>query len=95
MNRMTNHVFRLYIAGEAPNSLRAQTNLTEICKSYLPGIYQIEIIDVIKSPELALKDNVLMTPMLIRISPAPVCKIVGSLSDMLTTLRSLGIEVAA
>ncbi len=42
---------------------------------------------------LALKDNVLMTPILLKLSPAPVRRIVGALSQMQTVLDTLGLEV--
>ena len=93
MSRRTKYKFRLYVAGDAPNSAQAQTNLTVLCQTYLPDRYEIEIVDVLKVPMLALKDNVLMTPTLLKLSPAPVRRIVGALSQMQTVLDPLGLEV--
>ena len=86
------HKFRLYVAGDAPNSAQAQENLVMFCETYLPDRYEIDVVDVLKVPMLALKDNVLMTPTLLRLSPAPVRKIVGALSQMQTVLDALGLE---
>ena len=93
MSRREKYKFRLYVAGDAPNSAQAQTNLTALCLTYLPDRYEIEVVDVLKAPMLALKDNVLMTPTLLKLAPAPVRRIVGALSQMQTVLDTLGLEV--
>lgn len=92
MSRRTKYKFRLYVAGDAPNSVQAQANLIVLCQTHLPANYEIEVVDVLKEPMIALKDNVLMTPTLLKLSPAPVRKIVGSLSQMQTVLDTLGLE---
>jgi circadian clock protein KaiB len=93
MSRRTIYKFRLYIAGDAPNSAQAQNNLTALCETYLLDRYEIEVVDVLKMPMVALQDNVLMTPTLLKLAPAPVRKIVGTLSQMQTVLNVLGLEV--
>lgn len=93
MNRRTKYKFRLYVAGDAPNSAQAKANLTALCEAHLPGRYEIEVVDVLKAPKLALKDNVLMTPTLLKLSPAPVGRIVGTLSQMQIVLDTLGLGV--
>lgn len=95
MSRRTKYRFRLYVAGDAPNSVQAQANLTALCETHLPDRYEIEIVDVLKVPMLALKDNVLMTPTLLKLSPAPVRRIVGALSQMQIVLDTLGLQVIA
>lgn len=74
-------LLRLYIAGQSPRSLDAFANLTAICEQHLPGQYEVEIVDVIERPDLAAADDVLALPMLIRIAPPPVRRIIGNLSD--------------
>ena len=93
MSRRTKYKFRLYVAGDAPNSAQAQANLIALCETHLPDRYEIEVVDVLKDPMVALKDNVLMTPTLLKLSPAPVRRIVGALSQMQTVLDTLGLEV--
>jgi circadian clock protein KaiB len=83
--------FRLYVAGDAANSAEALANLTALCGEHLPGRHEIELIDVFKEPGRALTDGIYMTPTLVRLTPAPVCRIVGTLSEPLTVLRTLGI----
>ena len=93
MSRLTKYKFRLYIAGDAPNSVQAKANLLALCQTYLPERHEIEVVDVLKAPMLALKDNILMTPTLLKLAPAPVRRIVGALSQMQTVLDTLGLQV--
>ena len=79
--RQGQYVLRLYVAGAAPNSLRAVTNLRAICDGQPAPGYELEIVDVLKHPRRALADGVLVTPTLLRVSPLPILKIVGSLGD--------------
>ena len=81
---------RLYVAGDAPNSVRAITNATAICDAhYAPG-YVLEIIDLMTEPLRALSDAIIVTPTLLRLSPLPVRRIIGNLSDTQQVLLSLG-----
>ena len=85
-------VMRLYIAGKAPNSVRAIANLHAICHEYLKDRYKLEIVDVFEEPMRALADGVLVTPSLAKVSPAPLASVVGNLSDRSSVLLALGIE---
>jgi circadian clock protein KaiB len=85
-------VMRLYIANNAPNSVRAVANLAAICKEHLKDKFKLEIIDVLESPLRALADGILVTPSLAKLSPRPVAKIVGNLSDRGSVVRALGIR---
>jgi circadian clock protein KaiB len=85
-------VMRLYISGNAPNSVRAIANLEAICEEYLKDGYKLEIVDVFEQPIRALTDGVLVTPSLAKVSPAPVANVVGNLSDRSNVLLALGIE---
>ena len=80
MSTTAHFCFRLYIAGDGPNSMVAVTNLYAFCREHLPEQHEIEIIDVLREPKRALNEGVLLTPMLARVSPDPVRKIVGNLS---------------
>lgn len=72
---------RLYVAGQTPKSLAAITNLKRICEDNLAGRYSIEIIDLLKTPQLAAGDQIVAIPTLIRRLPPPLKRIIGSLSD--------------
>jgi circadian clock protein KaiB len=92
MSRRVVHRFRLYVADDAPNSARALSNLTALCREHLPGRHEIDVVDVFRHPERALADEIYMTPTLLRLSPSPARKILGSLSDTLAVLQLLGLE---
>ena len=87
--------FRLYIAGDTPNSANALANLTALCNDQLPGRHEIEVVDVFRHPKRALADGILMTPTLVALTPPPVRRIVGTLSHTQTVLLTLGLEALA
>ena len=89
MNKRAHFTFRLYVAGDAPNSTMAIANLKALCREHVPDRHEIEIVDVLREPNRALADGVLLTPMLVRCSPAPVRKILGNLSEPKTLLQVL------
>jgi len=95
MNAATQFKFRLYVAGDAENSLAAIANLREICELCLPARHQVELIDVLLDPMRALADGILMTPTLVKLTPLPVRRIVGSLSQIKTVLQTLGLPALA
>jgi circadian clock protein KaiB len=85
--------FRLYVAGDAHNSAQAIVNLTAFCRAYLQDRHAIELVNVFKEPKRALVDGILMTPTLVKISPAPAPqRIVGTLSQAQPMMRALGLE---
>ena len=85
------YVFRLYFASGAPNSVRALANLYAICRKHFPESHRIELIDVMKDPMRALADAILVTPMVVKLSPAPELQIIGNLSEEKEVLRALGL----
>jgi len=72
---------RLYVAGQTPRSLATFANLKRICETHLKGKYEIEVIDLLKHPELAKDDQILALPSLVRQLPPPVKKIIGDLAN--------------
>lgn len=72
---------RLYVTGTSPRSQRAITSLRAICDERLGTEYELEIIDVVASPQEAEDHKIIATPTLIRIAPEPVRRIIGDLSD--------------
>ncbi len=86
MSLQKKYKFRLYVTGVSPNSAMAQANLTALCQTHLRDRYEIEVVDVLKTPMVALEDSVLMTPTLVKLSPPPVRRIIGSLSQMQAVL---------
>jgi circadian clock protein KaiB len=95
VTRRTLFKFRLYTADGTQNSAQALANLTAICQSHVPGRYEIETVDVFREPERARADGIRMTPTLIKVSPGPSCRIIGSLSQTQNVLVALGMELSA
>jgi circadian clock protein KaiB len=81
---------RLYVAGNAPNSLRAIANAKAICEDHVSSAYQLEIVDLLQHPQRALADGIIVTPTLLRLSPLPVARVVGNLADTSQVLLLLG-----
>jgi circadian clock protein KaiB len=84
-------VFRLCVAGMTSRSRAAIVNLRALCDQYLSGRYTIEVIDLYQQPELARQHQILATPTLIKSWPMPERRLLGSLSDLVGTLKCLGI----
>ena len=85
---------RLYIAGLSPNSVAAIANLKKICEDQLKGRYRIEVVDLLKKPQLAKGDQIIAIPTLVRRLPPPVKKIIGNLSKAERALVGLDIQPA-
>ena len=83
---------RLYVAGQTPKSLAAFANLKKICEEHLAGRYHIEIIDLLKDPQLASGDQILAIPTLVRKLPEPIKKIIGDLSNTERVLIGLDLR---
>ena len=83
---------RLYVAGQTPKSLAAFANLKELCDVHLNGKYRIEVIDLVKKPQLARDDQIIAIPTLVRRLPQPIRKIIGDLCDRRQTL--IGLELS-
>ena len=86
---------RLYIAGQTPNSVLALKNITKYCKEHLKGKYIIEVIDLLKNPQLAEGDQIFAIPTLVRKVPEPLRKIIGDLSNEDKVLVGLNIRPAS
>lgn len=74
-------VLKLYVTGETPNSIRAINNLKKVLSEEYKGMYELRVIDITKNPQLAEDEKILATPMLSRVLPLPVKRIIGDLSD--------------
>ncbi|MFH1615966.1 MAG: circadian clock protein KaiB [Planctomycetota bacterium] len=72
---------KLYVMGQTLNSKMAIKNLRAILQNELKGLYTLKVIDVLKKPNLAIKDKIIATPTLIKVLPQPVRKIIGDLSN--------------
>ena len=85
---------RLYVSDHTPKSAAAFANLKRICEEHLAGQYRIEVIDLVKNPQLAEGDQIFAIPTLVRKLPEPVKKIIGDLSNTERVLVGLDIREA-
>ena len=83
---------RLYIAGQTPNSIAAIANLEKLCEDKLRGKYRIEVVDLLKKPQLAKGDQIIAIPTLVRRLPPPVKKIIGNLSKTESVIVGLDLK---
>lgn len=83
--------FRLYVAGEAPNSQQAIANLHAFCRRYLADRHAIEIVDVLEQPRRALDEGILLTPALVIRSPGPARTLIGNLAKADVLRRTLNL----
>jgi circadian clock protein KaiB len=92
MSRRSIFKFQLFVAAGTPNSNQAVFNLNAICRTHLAGRHEIEIVDVVREPKRALAGDIRMTPTLLKLSPAPIRRIVGTLSQTQRVLDTLGLS---
>ncbi len=86
------YILRLFVTGILPNSARAVINIKTICEKYLKGIYELEIIDIYQQPDLALTEDIIAIPVLIKKSPLPEVRLIGDLSNTETVLQGLHLD---
>jgi circadian clock protein KaiB len=86
---------RLYVAGQTPRSIAAFGNLKRLCEEHLSGRYSIEVVDLVKHPQLAAGDQIVAIPTLVRKLPEPLRKIVGDLRDAERALVGLQLRPAS
>jgi circadian clock protein KaiB len=75
-------VFKLYVCGENPKSAKAYFNLKKICDKWLVNNYKIELVDLYKNPELAISDNIVSCPTVVKEFPSPKRTLIGDLSKI-------------
>ncbi len=85
------YILKLYVTGILPNSTRAIVNINAICEKYLKGRYELEIIDIYQQPSLALEEDIIAVPVLIKKFPLAEAKLIGDLSDIEKVLSGLDI----
>ncbi|MCW2983614.1 MAG: circadian clock protein KaiB [Conexibacter sp.] len=87
---MSATTLKLYVVSGTPSSDRALAALEEL-RATLPGEIEVEVVDLGDRPEVAEDERIVATPMLMRVSPQPVRRIVGDLSDLDRVRWGLGL----
>jgi len=86
------YILRLYITGTTSRSILALTNLKKICEEYLEGRYELEVIDLYQNPSLAIGDQIIAAPTLIKDLPLPFRRIIGDMSNKEKVLFGLDLK---
>jgi circadian clock protein KaiB len=89
------YIMRLYVAGMSPKSVQAIDNIKRICEEYLPGKYQLEVIDIYQHPILAKDGQIVAAPTLIKELPPPLRKLIGSMADTERVLLGMDLKFKA
>jgi circadian clock protein KaiB len=95
MSRLPVFKFRLYVAADTQNSVRATANLNAFCRDHLLNRHEIEVVDVLREPKRAMTDGIFMTPTLVKLVPHPSRRMIGTLSQTQLLLETLGLETSA
>jgi len=84
---------RLFVAGDSPDSAIAIANLEALFPKDERTRVEIEVVDVQREPGRAARDAIMVTPTLLKISPAPRCRILGNLKNREALSHLLGIDL--
>ena len=89
------YVLRLFVTGMTPRSAEAYASIKALCEKHLAGRYDLEVIDVYKNPELAVENQIIAVPTLVKKLPEPLRKLIGNLSDEHRVLLALDVHPPA
>ena len=87
------YTLRLYVAGMNTKSKQAIENITKICEENLKGRYDLQIIDIYQQPTLAVGEQIIAAPTLIKKLPLPLRKFIGNMEDREKIIVGLDIRV--
>jgi len=90
--RAQHYVLRLYVTGTTPASSRAIEQVRALCEEHLQNRYELEVIDIYQKPALAKDEQIIATPTLIKVIPAPLRRYIGDLSKVEKVLFGLDLR---
>ena len=93
--RTASTTLRLYVAGTLPRAELAKANLRRLCASLGATAPKVEIVDVFLEPDRCLRDQIIVTPTLVRVSPKPFVRVLGTLNDLARVSSALGLDAEA
>jgi circadian clock protein KaiB len=85
---------KLYIAGQTARSMLALNNIKKLTAELSENDYEIKIINLLETPELASVDAIIAIPTTVRIDCTPVRKVIGDLSNLEAARLALDICAA-
>jgi circadian clock protein KaiB len=87
------YILRLYITGQTRRSLQSVENLRALCDKYLPGQFDLKIIDIYQQPAMAKEGQIIAAPTLIKSMPLPLRRLVGDFSDKERVILGLDLRL--
>jgi circadian clock protein KaiB len=87
------YALRLYITGQTPRSRQSVENLRALCDKYIPGQFDLEVVDIYQQPAMAAAGQIIAAPTLIKSMPLPLRRLVGDFSDQSRVILGLDIEL--
>lgn len=89
------YILRLYITGTTLQSTRAILNIRKICEEHLEGRYELEVVDISEYPTLAIGEQIIAAPTLIKRLPLPLRRFIGDMSQTERILLGLDLRAAS
>ena len=86
------YLLKLYVSGASPRSALAITNVKAICEKYLPGKYDLEVVDIFQQPQAAHEAQIVAVPTLIKELPLPGRTFVGDMTDVKKIVVGLNLK---
>jgi len=85
------YILKLFVTGASTNSVRAISNIKQICEEHLRNKYSLEIIDVYQQKKIAESEQLIALPLLIKSFPLPERRLIGDMSETERVLKGLGL----
>jgi len=83
------YFLRLFVAGMTVRSTRAVENIRALCERYLPGAYELEVINLYEHPVMASGEQIIAAPTCVRRFPLPARRVIGDMSNSSRVLEGL------
>ncbi len=82
---------RLYVTGNTTRSAEAIANIRSLCEEYLPGRYDLKVVDIYQQPSDAVDEQIIAAPTLVKRIPAPEKRLIGDLTSRQRVLVGLNL----
>jgi len=75
------YAMTLFVTGASRLSMLAVSRVREFCEEELNGNYDLEVVDLYRTPERAKEAQVIASPTLLRDTPLPIRRVIGDMSN--------------
>lgn len=83
---------RLFISGTSVRSNQAVAAIRSLCEEHLPGKFDLEVVDIYQQPLKAMDAQIIAAPTLVKITPKPLKRFIGNLSDRKKVMSGLDLK---